>query len=149
MVWLQTCRYEMMKSMSLLSNGQNHICKNKKYCFNSDYDVWLKFIVLKAIFNKIISMNVCKKINYEKYTKVNTMISTTTNSLWILSSKQKSIAIHHYYNFHMQLIAVLIFLLEFLAFPSWSQNLLVGKVNYFGSYRSVSKLVTRKWVEVT
>lgn len=64
--------------MSLLSNGQNHICKNKKYYFNSDYDVWLKFIVLKAIFNKIISMTVCKKNNYEKHTKVNIMTSTTT-----------------------------------------------------------------------
>lgn len=41
----------MVEFMSLLSNGQNHIYKNKKYNFYSDYDVWLKFIILKSISN--------------------------------------------------------------------------------------------------
>lgn len=40
--------------MSLLSNGQNYIYKSKKHYFNSDYDVWLKFIILKAISYNIM-----------------------------------------------------------------------------------------------
>lgn len=44
----------MLRFMSLLSNGQNYIYKSKKHYFYSDYDVWLKFIILKAISYNIM-----------------------------------------------------------------------------------------------